>query len=59
MDRLGEVSYIKNISPNGIRNVLKQLKIGKYAGADHINAEHLIDAAERLTVLYCQYYAVL
>ena len=36
MDRLSEVSDIQNISPDDIKNVLKQLKIGKSAGADHI-----------------------
>ena len=46
-----EVSDIQNISPNDIENVLKQQKIGKSAGADHIHAEHLIHASDRLTVL--------
>ena len=41
MDRPSEVSNIQNISPDDIENVLKQLKIGKSAGADHIHAEHL------------------
>ena len=35
MDRLSEVSDIQNISPDDIDNVLKQLNIGKSAGADH------------------------
>ena len=52
MDRLSEVSDIQNISPVDIENVLKQLKIGKSAGADHIHAEHLIHASDRLTVLF-------
>ena len=51
MDRLSEVSDIQNISPDDIDNVLKQLKMGKSAGADHIHAEHLIHASDRLTVL--------
>ena len=51
MDRLSEVSDIYNVSPDDIENVLKQLKIGKSAGADHIHAEHLIHASDRLTVL--------
>ena len=51
MDRLSEVSDIQNISPDDIENVLKQLKMGKSAGADHIHAEHLIRASDRLTVL--------
>ena len=37
MDRLSEVSDIQNISPDDIENVLKQLKMGKSAGADHIH----------------------
>ena len=45
------MSDIQNISPNDIDNVLKQLKMGKSAGADHIHAEHLIHASDRLTVL--------
>ena len=36
MDRLSEVSDIQNISPDDIENVLKQLNMGKSAGADHI-----------------------
>ncbi len=51
MDRLSEVSDMQNISPDDIENVLKQLKMGKSAGADHIHAEHLIHASDRLTVL--------
>ena len=51
MNRLSEVSDIHNISSDDIGNVLKQLKIGKSAGADHIHAEHLIHATDRLTVL--------
>ena len=39
MDRLSEVSGIQNISPDDIENVLKQLKMGKSAGADHIHDE--------------------
>ncbi len=50
-DRLSEVSYIQNISPDGIDNNLKQLHIGKSAGADYIHAEHLIHASDWLTVL--------
>ena len=34
---MSEVSDIQNISPDDIENVLKQLKIGKSAGADHMN----------------------
>ena len=41
----------QNISPGDIENVLKQLKMGKSAGADHIHAEHLIHASDRLTVI--------
>ena len=48
--RLSEVSDIQNMSPNDIENVLKQLKIGKSASADHIHAEHM-HASDRLTVL--------
>ena len=51
MDRLSDVSDIQNVSPDDIENVLKQLQIGKSAGADHIHAEHLIHASDRLTVL--------
>ena len=51
INRLSEVSGIKNISPNDIENVPKQLKIGKSAGADHTHAEHLIHASDRMTVL--------
>ena len=51
MDRLSEVSDIQTISPDDIENVLKQLKIGKSAGAGHIHAEYLINASDRLTVL--------
>ena len=51
IDRLSEVSDIQNISPNDIENVLKQLKIGKTLGADHVHAEHLIHVSDRLTVL--------
>ena len=51
IDRLSEVSDIQNISPNDIENVLKQLQIGKTLGADHVHAEHLIHASDRLTVL--------
>ena len=51
MDRLSEEYDIQNISPDDIENVLKQLKMGKSAGADHIHAEHLIHASDRLTVL--------
>ena len=51
MDRLSEVSDIQTISPDDIEHVLKQKKIGKSAGADHIHAEHLIHASDRLTVL--------
>ena len=51
MYRLNKVSDIRNTSPDDIDNVLKQLKIGKSAGADHIHAEHLIHASDRLTVL--------
>ena len=36
MDRLSKVSDIQNISPGDIEIVLKQLKIDKSAGADHI-----------------------
>ena len=35
MDRLSEVSDIQNSSPDDIENVLKQLKMGKSAGAGH------------------------
>ena len=51
MDRLSEVSDIHNISPDDIEHVLKQLNISKSAGADHIHAEHLIHASDRLTML--------
>ena len=51
MDSLSEVSAIQTISPDGIENVLKQLKSGKSAGADHIHAEHVIHASDTLTVL--------
>ncbi len=51
MDRLGELSDIHNISSDDIENVLKQLKIGKSEGADHIHAEHSSHAPDRLTVL--------
>ena len=51
MDRPSEASDIQNISSDDIVNVLKQLKIGKSAGADHIHAEQLIHASDRLTVL--------
>ena len=51
MDRLSEVSDIQSISPDDIENVLKQQQMGKSAGADHIHAEHLIHASDRLTVL--------
>ena len=51
MDRLSEVSDIQNISPDDIENVLRQLKMGKSSGADHIHAEHFIHASDRLTVL--------
>ena len=46
MDRLSEVSDIQNISPDDIENVLKQLQIGKSAGADHIHDEHLINEVD-------------
>ena len=51
MDRLSEVSDIQSSSPDDIENVLKQLNIGTSAGADHINAEHIFHASDRLTVL--------
>ena len=51
MDRLSEVSDIQTISPDDIDNVMKKLKTGKSAGADHIHAEQLIHASDRLTVL--------
>ena len=38
IDRLIEVCDIQNISPNDIESVLKQLKIAKSAGEDHIHA---------------------
>ena len=52
MDRLRAVSDIQNSSLNDIEYVLKQLKIGKSAGADHIfmlNPD-LSHASDRLTV---------